>query len=254
MPTHCPVLRHACRRIEEEVAVRCPNSKAAKNKTSAASPILPAKMRWISTTWVKKSSSSSSKKLVEHVSDIYSLTEKDLAKLEGFKEKSIHNLLTSIDESRQVSLARFILALGIRYVGEETAEILARKQARSKNWPRCRRRTSENRGGRGKMADAIVAYFKDHATSKRSKLLLENGVKPEASKKMTRTDHTFSGKTFVLTGALQNYTRDQAEDLIKERGGKVTGSVSKKTDYVLVGEDAGSKLDKAKEASDPNSL
>jgi DNA ligase (NAD+) len=78
-------------------------------------------------------------------------------------------------------------------------------------------------------------------------MLLENGVKPHASQKTIRTDHVFFGKTFVLTGALQKYTRDQAEDLIKERGGKVTGSVSKKTDFVLVGEDAGSKLDKAKE-------
>ena len=76
---------------------------------------------------------------------------------------------------------------------------------------------------------------------------LENGIKPYASQQTIRTDHAFSGKTFVLTGALQKYTRDQAEELIKERGGKVTGSVSKKTDFVLVGEEAGSKLDKAKQ-------
>jgi DNA ligase (NAD+) len=98
-----------------------------------------------------------------------------------------------------------------------------------------------------KMAEAIAAYFKESSNLKEIELLLENGVKPQASKKVIRTDHAFSGKTFVLTGALQNYTRDQAEGLIKERGGKVTGSVSKKTDFVLVGEDAGSKLDKAKE-------
>jgi len=97
------------------------------------------------------------------------------------------------------------------------------------------------------MAVAIVAYFKDPNNLKEIEQLLENGVQPEASKRVIRTDHAFSGKTFVLTGALQQYTRDQAEALIKERGGKVTGSVSKKTDFVLVGEDAGSKLEKAKE-------
>ena len=97
------------------------------------------------------------------------------------------------------------------------------------------------------MAAAIAAYFKDPNNLKEIELLLDNGINPQASKKVVRTDHAFSEKTFVLTGSLQKYTRDQAEALIKERGGKVTGSVSKKTDFVLVGEDAGSKLEKAKQ-------
>ena len=90
-------------------------------------------------------------------------------------------------------------------------------------------------------------YFKDPDNLKEIDLLLKNGVKPQAPQKIIRTDHAFSGKTFVLTGSFPHYTRDQADDLIKERGGKVTGSVSKKTDYLLVGEDPGSKLDKAKQ-------
>jgi DNA ligase (NAD+) len=249
MPTHCPVCGTHVVRTEGEVAVRCPNSKGCEEQVIRRVAYFASKDAMdIDHMGEKVVEQLVRKKLVGHVSDIYKLTAEDLVQLEGFKEKSIHNLLTSIDKSRQVSLARFILALSIRYVGEETAEILAQQAG---SIQKLAQMTEEELlkidGVGGKMAVAIVAYFKESSNLKEIELLLENGVKPEASKKVIRTDHTFSGKTFVLTGALQNYTRDQAEDLIKERGGKVTGSVSKKTDFVLVGEDAGSKLDKAKE-------
>lgn len=97
-----------------------------------------------------------------------------------------------------------------------------------------------------KMAQALVAYFADKEHMKEIEALLGVGVKPQAPKTIKRTDHAFSSKTFVLTGSLQDYTRQEATDLIKERGGKVTGSVSSNTDYVLAGDKAGSKLDKAK--------
>ena len=188
------------------------------------------------------------KKLVGKPSDIYKLTADDLAKLEGFKEKSIHNLLTSIDKSRHVTLSRFILALSIRYVGEETADILAHEAGSMHKLMEMSYEQLLAIDGVGeKMAEAIVAHFKDLANVKEIEELLEAGVKPQAPKKITRTDHAFFGKIFVLTGSLEKYSRDQATQLIKERGGKVSGSVSKNTDYVLAGEDPGSKLDKAKE-------
>jgi len=249
MPTHCPICGTPVVRTEGEVAVRCPNSKGCEEQIIRRIAYFASKDAMdIDHMGEKVVEQLVHKKLIKHVSDIYKLTAGDLAQLEGFKEKSIQNLLTSIDKSRHVSLARFILALSIRYVGEETAEILA-QQAGSIH--RLSQMTEEDLlkidGVGDKMAVAIVAYFQESSHLKEIELLLENGVQPQASNKVIRTDHTFSGKTFVLTGALQNYTRDQAEDLIKERGGKVTGSVSKKTDFVLVGEDAGSKLDKAKE-------
>ncbi len=249
MPTHCPVCGTHVVRTEGEVAVRCPNSKGCEEQVIRRIAYFASKDAMdIDHMGEKVVEQLVRKKLVKHVSDIYKLNSSDLAQLDGFKEKSIHNLLTSIDKSRQVSLARFILALSIRYVGEETAEILAREAGSIHKLAEMSEEELLKIDGVGdKMAVAIVAYFQESSNLKEIELLLENGVKPQASQRMIRTDHTFSGKTFVLTGALQNYTRDQAEDLIKERGGKVTGSVSKKTDFVLVGEDAGSKLDKAKE-------
>ena len=249
MPTHCPVCGTAVVRTEGEIAVRCPNSKGCEEQIIRRIAYFASKDAMdIDHMGEKVVEQLVRKKFVSHVSDIYKLSPEDLAQLEGFKEKSIHNLLTSIDKSRHVSLARFILALSIRYVGEETAEILSQEAGSiSKLAEMTEEELLKIDGVGDKMAVAIVAYFKDPNNLKEIEQLLENGVQPEASKRVIRTDHAFSGKTFVLTGALQQYTRDQAEALIKERGGKVTGSVSKKTDFVLVGEDAGSKLEKAKE-------
>jgi len=249
MPTHCPMCGTHVVRTEGEVAVRCPNSKGCEEQIIRRIAYFASKDAMdIDHMGEKVVEQLVRKKLVRHVSDIYRLSSEELAQLEGFKEKSIQNLLTSIDKSRHVSLARFILALSIRYVGEETAEILSREAG---SIHQLAAMTEEQLlkidGVGGKMAEAIAHYFKDPSNLKEIELLLENGIKPYASQQTIRTDHAFSGKTFVLTGALQKYTRDQAEELIKERGGKVTGSVSKKTDFVLVGEEAGSKLDKAKQ-------
>jgi DNA ligase (NAD+) len=249
MPSHCPVCGAHVVRTEGEVAVRCPNYKGCEEQIIRRIAYFASKDAMdIDHMGEKVVEQLVKKKLIHRASDIYTLTAEDLAQLEGFKEKSIHNLLTSIDKSRHVSLARFILALSIRYVGEETADILAQQAGSIDKLAEMAEEDLLKIEGIGEtMAQAIVEYFKDHANLKEIELLLKNGVKPQASKKVIRTDHAFSGKTFVLTGALQQYTRDQAEDLIKERGGKVIGSVSKKTDFVLVGEDPGSKYDKAKE-------
>ncbi len=249
MPNHCPICGTHVVRTEVEVAVRCPNSKGCEEQIIRRIAYFASKDAMdIDHMGERVVEQLVKKKLIKHVSDIYKLSAQDLAELEGFKEKSIHNLLTSIEKSRHVSLARFLLALSIRYVGEETAEILAQETGSVHKLSEMTQEELLKIDGVGeKMAEAIEAYFKDPANLKEIEQLLENGVKPQASKKVIRTDHAFSGKIFVLTGALQNFTRDQAEAHIKERGGKVTGSVSKKTDFVLVGEDAGSKLDKAKE-------
>lgn len=249
MPSKCPSCAAPVVRSEGEVAVRCPNTTGCEEQVIRRIAYFAAKDAMdIDHLGEKVVEQLVKKKLIYKPSDLYSLTEKDLAQLDGFKEKSISNLLKSIDASRKVSLARFIIALNIRYVGEETADILAREAGSIHKLMEMSQDELLNIQGVGdKMAEAIVHHFKEAHHRKEIEALLDAGIKPEAPKKITRTDHDFFGKTFVLTGALQDFSRDEATDLIKERGGKVTGSVSKNTDFVLVGEDPGSKLDKAKE-------
>ena len=247
MPKTCPSCGTDVVQSEEEVAVRCPNSRGCPEQQMRRIMYFASKDAMdIEHMGEKVVEQLFQKKLVRAVSDIYALTPTDLAKLEGFKDKSIENLMQSINRSRGVSLPRFLLALGIKYVGEGTAEVLAEYAGSVEKLSHLD--VEELRGVQGigaKIAHSVVEYFKDPAHLQEIETLIMLGVKPEAVKVSRRTDHAFSGKTFVLTGALQNYSRDEATALIKERGGKVTGSVSAKTDYLLAGEDPGSKLDKA---------
>lgn len=249
MPTRCPICGTPVIHSEEEVAIRCPNTKGCQDQLIRRIAYFVSKDAMdIDNLGEKVVEQLVKKKLVSRVSDIYALTEKDVEKLEGFKEKSIHNLITSIDKSREVSLAKFILALGIRYIGEETAEILAEEAGSiDKLAALSEDELLQIEGVGEKTGESIAAYFSDTENVKEIHALLQNGVKPQPPKRTKRTDHAFSKKTFVLTGSLTEFTRSQAADLIKDRGGKVTGSVSKSTDFVLVGEDPGSKYDKAKE-------
>jgi DNA ligase (NAD+) len=249
MPRHCPSCGTLVVQSEEEVAVRCPNTKKCPEQQMRQIAFFASKDAMdIDHLGEKVVEQLFTKGLVKTLSDIYTLTEKDLAQLEGFKEKSIHNLLTSIDKSRRVSLSRLILALGIKYVGEGTAEVLAEHVSDIDTLAKMDREELEEIEGIGeKIAQSIVDYFSDSSHLKEIHALFKHGVKAEAPKVIRRKDHLFSGKTFVLTGTLHNYSRSEATQLIKERGGKVSGSVSAKTDYLLVGDDPGSKLDKAKE-------
>lgn len=249
MPSHCPVCGTPVLAVEGEVAIRCPNTEGCSEQRVRRIAYFVSKGAMdIDHLGDKVVRQLVEKKLIQNPSDLYLLTEKDLSLLDGFKEKSIQNLLSSIDASRKVTLARFILALNIRYVGQESAEILAKEVGSIERLEKITQEELLSIQGIGeKMAEAIVHFFKDKHQLKEIGALLKAGVHPQAPQKMTRTDHLFCGKTFVLTGALAEFSRDEASELIKERGGKVTGSVSKKTDYLLVGEDPGSKYEKAKE-------
>jgi DNA ligase (NAD+) len=249
MPKTCPSCGVHVVHNEDEVAVRCPNSRDCPEQQMRRIAYFASKDAMdIEHLGEKVVEQLFHKKLVHHVSDIYALTKEDLAKLDGFKEKSIQNLYDSIDRSRHVSLARFILALGIKYVGEGTAELLVENVGDIEKLVHMSVDELEEIPGIGtKIAHSIAQYFKDPAHLKEIHMLLKRGVKPETMKLKRRKDHAFSNQTFVLTGALEKYTRDEAAKLIRERGGKVTSSVTKNTDFVIVGEDPGSKLDKAKE-------
>lgn len=247
MPKHCPICKSDVVHYPGEVAVRCPNPNCGGQKVKSLIYFASKHAMDIEHMGERVVEQLIEKGLVKRISDIYLLDEKGLSSLEGFKEKSIRNLLESIDSSRRCPLSRFIMGLGIKYVGTETAELLAEEAGDLETLMEMSEESLIAMDGIGeKTARAIATFFKQKENREEIRLLLSYGVQPQKMKKK-RTDHEFSGKTFVLTGTLKNFSRDEASALIKERGGKITGSVSKKTDYVLVGEDPGSKYDKAKE-------
>ncbi|HEY1767927.1 MAG TPA: NAD-dependent DNA ligase LigA [Terracidiphilus sp.] len=188
--------------------------------------------------------------LVKSVADLYSLTEEQLVGLERFAEKSARTLLSEIELSKKAGLARVLMGLGIRFVGERTAELLAQEfgsidavmAASAEELERV-----EEVGPR--ISEAILEFFSRPANRTLVERLNEAGVVMTAEKKQRSTQ--LAGLTFVLTGTLPALTRDEAKQKIEAAGGKVAGSVSKKTSYVVAGEEAGSKLDKARELKVP---
>lgn len=246
MPTHCPSCGHKVERSEGEVAVRCPNLKCPAKHLRALIYFASKQGMDIEELGVKVMEQLVMRAFVKRPSDIYKLSEKELSQLDGFKDKSIHNLLHSIDRSRAVSLARFIMALGIKHVGAQMAELLAKKAGDIDTLMEMSQEELLEIEGIGEIvAASIVQFFSDPHNREEIALLLKGGVTPQKVHVVSYKEHPFKEKTFVLTGSLQKYTRDAASALIKERGGSISSSVSKNTDYVLAGEAAGSKLDKA---------
>ena len=184
------------------------------------------------------------KKFISNPVDLYRLTMQDLMQLDLVKEKSAMNIYTSIQESKTKPLNRLLTALGIRHVGKETADILSGEFATLDDIKNADvERLANIEGIGGIIAQSIYDFFREERNVKMIEELKELGVNP-VSKVKPKSDK-LEGKTFVLTGTLQNMTRDEASAIIKSHGGKTSSSVSKKTSYVLAGENAGSKLDKA---------
>lgn len=248
MPKKCPSCGTPVVRVEGEVAVRCPNHKECPAQQYRAFFHFAGKHGMdIENMGEKVVEQLLEKGLVQRLSDIYHLNALKLSELDGFKEKSIQNLLQSIDASKKVPLARFIMALGIKYVGTGTAEAIANEIGTIEKLIKIDRDRLLGIEGVGeKVADAVLDYFEDAHHRDEIHALLKAGVRPEPLSKVDRSGHPFYGKVFVVTGTLSRYSRDEAESLIKEHGGKVSSSVGKNTDYLVVGESAGSKLDKAR--------
>src|SRR5216684_1389484 len=184
--------------------------------------------------------------LVKNVADIYKLTKKDLLSLERFADKSAQNILDEIEASKKLPLERVIYGLGIRFVGERTAQFLAEHFGSMEVLEQASQEELQEVNEVGpRIAESIVEFFSIAANRKLVERLREAGLTLTGQKKQRGTK--LAGKTFVLTGTLAHFTRDEAKKMIEDAGGKVTGSVSKKTNYVVAGADAGSKLDKAKE-------
>ncbi len=247
MPKHCPSCAAPVHHIEGEVAVRCVNKKCVKQQLEKIIFFASKDAMDIDHLGEKVAEQLFKKGLVQNIADIYRLKREDLALLEGFKEKSIHNLLESIEKSKDCSLPRFILALGIKYVGEGTAEALAKAASTIEALAEISEETLQNIEGVGdKVAYSVKEFFLDPDNVKEVEDLLALGVVPAPLQSNFDQGHPFFGKTFVLTGSLQSFTRSQAAGFIKDKGGKISSSISAKTDYLLAGEEAGSKLDKAK--------
>ena len=184
--------------------------------------------------------------LVENVADIYRITKDNLLSLERMGDKSAQNILDEIETSKKLPLERVIYGLGIRMVGERTAQFLAEhfgSMEALENAGIDELQDVDEVGPR--IAESIVEFFGIAANRTLVERLRQAGLRLTGEKKRRGTK--LAGKTFVLTGALAHFTRDEAKKMIEDAGGKVTGSVSKKTDYVVAGADAGTKLDKAKE-------
>lgn len=188
---------------------------------------------------------------VKDITDIYNIREyKDnLMELEGYGEKSISNLETSIENSKNNSLERLLFALGIRQVGSKTAKILAKKYQNIDNIIKASIEELKQVKDIGPtIAENVYEYFHNEKNIERINKLKELGINTNYLSDSSREENTeFLDKTFVLTGSLSSITRDEASKIIEDLGGKVSSSVSKKTSVVVVGTDAGSKYDKAKE-------
>lgn len=191
------------------------------------------------------------KKLVENIADIYSLKYEDLLSLERMGDKSAKNLLNAIEKSKENSLEKLLNSFGIRHIGLKSAKILAKKY---NNIEEIMNASYEELCGINEigeiMAESIVKFFESKQTKDLIERLKQNGVNME-SKMEKSQDERFAGKIFVLTGTLPTLSRNEASEIIEKFGGKTSGSVSKKTSFVLAGEEAGSKLKKAEELGIP---
>jgi DNA ligase (NAD+) len=183
--------------------------------------------------------------LVRGVADLYKLTEEQLVGLDRFAEKSARTLLEEIDRSRKAGLARVLMGLGIRFVGERTAELLAQEFGSMDALMAASAEELERVEEVGpRISQAILEFFAREANQELVQALKDAGVEMTAEKRVRA--EKLAGLTFVLTGTLPTLSREEAKKQIEDAGGKTAGSVSKKTSYVVAGEEAGSKLDKAK--------
>ena len=246
MPTHCPSCNEPVSRDENDgAAIRCTNpscpaqlsrsiehfaSKGAMNIDGLGPQIVNALLE---------------NKLICDCADLYLITEEQVAEIERMGKKSAQNLINSINNSKGAGLERLIYALGIRNIGEVAAEALASRYKTLEALMNATREELCEIPDFGEItADCVIEFFSREKNIELCKKLIDLGL--NTSSTFVMLDNRFEGMTFVLTGTLPSMSRDVASTMIKDRGGKVSGSVSSKTTYVLAGEDAGSKLTKAK--------
>jgi len=248
-PSHCPVCGGEISRVEGEVVARCVAADCAAQLVGRLLHFASRRAMRIEGLGDVLAIQLVDANLVKDVGDLYSLTMEQVSELPRMAKKSATNLLTQIEASKSRDLASLIYALGIRHVGERTAGILARHFGSLEKLSNASTDELDDIPEIGlTVAQSVRDWFDDDGNRKLCDRLRSVGVKTELDRSDGDSfDERFAGKQFVLTGKMESYTRDEAKALIEARGGRVNSSVSKKTDYVVAGEDAGSKLDKATE-------
>jgi DNA ligase (NAD+) len=247
IPKNCPVCGSTIHRAEGEVAYRCVNAACPAKLKESLQHYAGRHAMNIDGLGEKIVDQLVEQKLVKDVADLYALKVEKVAELERMAEKSAQNLVEEIQASKKNPLSRLIFALGMRFVGERTGQLLAEHFSTLEDLEEAKQEELEQVPEVGpKVAESIVEFFSEAANRKLVKKLREAGVRPTAEKREVKSQK-LAGKSFVFTGGLVNRSREEAGELVQQHGGKVSGSVSKKTDYVVVGTDPGSKYDKAKE-------
>jgi len=246
MPETCPVCGGKVVRTEGEADHRCVNANCPAKLRETILHFASRHVMNIEGMGDALVNQLSDRGLVKNVADIYKLTKADLLSLERMGDKSAQNVLDEIEASKKLSLERVVFGLGIRFVGERTAQFLAEHFGSMDALMKASQEELQEVNEVGpRIAESIVEFFQEPKNRDLVKQLREAGLTFTGKKKERGTK--LAGKTFVLTGTLARYSRDEAKKMIEDAGGRVSGSVSKKTDYVVAGADAGSKLDKAKE-------
>lgn len=248
-PTHCPVCGSKLERIGSEVAIRCVNLSCPARLEASLIHFVSKKgvdIEGIGKKWIPIFIENG---LVKSPSDLFKLRKQDLLSLPRMGEKLAQNIINSIAKAKhKITLEKLIFALGIRHVGEQTAKILAKNYSSLEELSKAsEEELCKLRDIGPEVARSIVLFFK---LEENKKLLLELkklGVFPIKVKEKDNEFRPLKGKIFVLTGSLKHFSREQAKKIIEDLGGRVSSSISKKTDFLVVGEKPGSKLQKAKQ-------
>jgi DNA ligase (NAD+) len=246
MPETCPICETKIVKTEGEVDYRCVNVNCPAKLRESILHFASRHVMNIEGMGDALVTQLADRGLVRNVADIYQLTKSDLLSLDRMGEKSAQNVLEEINASKKLPLERVIFGLGIRFVGERTAQFLAEHFGSMEALMNASLEELEEVNEVGpRIAVSIREFFDEPRNRELVKRLRDAGLTLAGKKRERGTK--LAGKTFVLTGTLARHTRDEAKKMIEDAGGRVSGSVSKKTDYVVAGNDAGSKLEKAKE-------
>ncbi len=247
MPGKCPVCGSDVIKPEGEVALRCTSMACPAQQYERIVHFTSKGAMDIEGLGPAIVEKFLDKKLIKDSADIYYLKYDDVFSLENFKEKSTKNLLGAIEESKKKPLSRLIFAMGIRYVGSHTAVVLTRVFTDLDSLMHARYEEIEEIKEIGpKIAESIISFFKQEQNLKVIEKLRKAGVNFRSELKKVLKKEAFAGKTFILTGKLNDFSRDEAKEIIENFGGRVTSNVSRGTDAVLLGESPGSKLDDAR--------
>ncbi len=248
MPSACPVCRSPVRRVEDEAAVKCINAACQAQLAERIKHFVSKKAFDMEGLGKKIVDQLVAEGLISSFADLFSLDQAVLAKLERQADKSAANLVTAIQGSKQISLARFVFALGIDHTGENAARLLAQHFKTLEDLMGAGKEALEGIHGLGeKTAEAVTGFFKANKPLVLQILGAGVEIRNDLFARKAMADHEFSGKTLVLTGTLETLTRDEAKKHLQALGAKVSSSVSSKTDYLVAGQDPGSKLKKARQ-------